>query len=74
MRIFLKISTRAPSTIFYGRGPARICTAIRARNLFVIGVTGTKGKTTTLELINAILENAGKRTALISSLAHKDRR
>ena len=39
--------------------------------LFVIGVTGTKGKTTTLELINAILEAAGKRTALISSLRVK---
>lgn len=42
-----------------------------SKNLFVIGVTGTKGKTTTLELINAILEAAGKRTALISSLRIK---
>ncbi len=36
-----------------------------------IGVTGTKGKTTTLELINAILEAAGKKTALLSSLRIK---
>jgi UDP-N-acetylmuramoyl-L-alanyl-D-glutamate--2,6-diaminopimelate ligase len=42
-----------------------------SKKLFVIGVTGTKGKTTTLELINAILEAAGKRTALISSLRVK---
>ena len=42
-----------------------------SEKLFVIGVTGTKGKTTTVELINAILENAGKRTALISSLRIK---
>ncbi len=42
-----------------------------SKNLFVIGVTGTKGKTTTLELINAILEAAGKRTALLSSLRVK---
>lgn len=42
-----------------------------SRKVFVIGVTGTKGKTTTLELINAILEAAGKRTALISSLRIK---
>jgi UDP-N-acetylmuramoyl-L-alanyl-D-glutamate--2,6-diaminopimelate ligase len=42
-----------------------------SKELFVIGVTGTKGKTTTLELINAILEAAGKRTALISSLRVK---
>ncbi len=41
------------------------------KELFVIGVTGTKGKTTTLELINAILEAAGKRTALLSSLRVK---
>lgn len=42
-----------------------------SRKIFVIGVTGTKGKTTTLELINAILEAAGKKTALISSLRIK---
>jgi UDP-N-acetylmuramoyl-L-alanyl-D-glutamate--2,6-diaminopimelate ligase len=39
--------------------------------IFVIGITGTKGKTTTLELLNAILEAAGKKTALLSSLRAK---
>jgi UDP-N-acetylmuramoyl-L-alanyl-D-glutamate--2,6-diaminopimelate ligase len=39
-----------------------------SRKIFVIGVTGTKGKTTTLELVNAILEAAGKKTAICSSL------
>ena len=39
--------------------------------IFAIGVTGTKGKTTTLELLNAIFETAGKRTALLSSLRVK---
>ncbi len=42
-----------------------------SRNIFVVGVTGTKGKTTTLELLNAILEAAGKKTALLSSLRVK---
>jgi UDP-N-acetylmuramoyl-L-alanyl-D-glutamate--2,6-diaminopimelate ligase len=42
-----------------------------SKKLFVIGVTGTKGKTTTLEIINAILEAGGRRTALLSSLRVK---
>lgn len=42
-----------------------------SRKIVVIGVTGTKGKTTTLELINAVLEAAGKKTALLSSLREK---
>jgi len=42
-----------------------------SENIFVVGVTGTKGKTTTLELVNAILEAAGKKTALLSSLRVK---
>ncbi len=41
------------------------------KKLFVIGITGTKGKTTTLELLNSILEQAGKKTALLSSLRVK---
>ena len=42
-----------------------------SRHMYVIGVTGTKGKTTTVELLNAILEAAGKQTALLSSLRIK---
>ncbi len=38
-----------------------------SKKMVVIGVTGTKGKTTTIELINTGLENAGKKTALLSS-------
>lgn len=42
-----------------------------SRKIFVLGVTGTKGKSTALELINAVLEKAGKQTALLSSLRKK---
>lgn len=42
-----------------------------SRKLFVIGVTGTKGKTTTVELINAVLEEAGYTTALAGTLRFK---
>lgn len=42
-----------------------------SRRLFVVGVTGTKGKSTVLELMNAIFEEAGKNTALLSSVRRK---
>src|SRR3989338_7311756 len=42
-----------------------------SRKIFVFGVTGTKGKSTTIELINALLESAGKKTALVSSIRFK---
>ncbi len=38
-----------------------------SRKLVVIGVTGTKGKTTSVELLRAVLQNAGKKTAMLSS-------
>lgn len=42
-----------------------------SKKLTVIGITGTKGKTTTAELVNAILEAAGFKTALQSTLRFK---
>ncbi len=48
--------------IFYGHP---------SKKIFVVGITGTKGKTTTVEILNAILEAASKKTALISSLRVK---
>lgn len=42
-----------------------------AKKMIVIGVTGTKGKTTTVELVNSILEAAGAKTALSSTLHYK---
>lgn len=42
-----------------------------SRDIFVLGITGTKGKTSVAELISAILEEAGIKTALISTLRFK---
>lgn len=42
-----------------------------SRKLFVLGVTGTKGKSSVIELINAGLEAAGEKTAISSSLRFK---
>lgn len=42
-----------------------------AQSLRIIGVTGTKGKTTTAYLIEHILKTAGYKTALISTVANR---
>lgn len=42
-----------------------------SKKMIVIGITGTKGKTTTTEIVNAILEEAGYKTALASTLRFK---
>jgi UDP-N-acetylmuramoyl-L-alanyl-D-glutamate--2,6-diaminopimelate ligase len=42
-----------------------------SRHLTVIFVTGTKGKSSTAEILNAILEAAGKKTALLGTIRFK---
>lgn len=42
-----------------------------AKKLYVIGVTGTKGKSSVAELLSAILEEAGHTTALINTIRIK---
>ena len=42
-----------------------------SREITVIGVTGTKGKSTVVELINAIFEADGKRTAVAGTIRFK---
>tara|TARA_B100000745_G_scaffold53689_2_gene31884 strand:+ start:3406 stop:4677 length:1272 start_codon:yes stop_codon:yes gene_type:complete len=41
------------------------------RNIRVVGVTGTKGKSSVCELVNGVLEAAGYRTALASTIRFK---
>lgn len=42
-----------------------------SRKIKVIGITGTKGKSTTVELVSAIFEEAGYRTALSNTIRWK---
>lgn len=42
-----------------------------SKKIKIIGVTGTKGKSSTVEIINAILEKAGYRTALSNTIRYK---
>jgi UDP-N-acetylmuramoyl-L-alanyl-D-glutamate--2,6-diaminopimelate ligase len=42
-----------------------------AKELYVIGITGTKGKSSVGEMVNAILEDAGYKTALANTIRLK---
>jgi UDP-N-acetylmuramoyl-L-alanyl-D-glutamate--2,6-diaminopimelate ligase len=42
-----------------------------AKKIKIIGVTGTKGKTTTVEIINSVLEEAGFKTAVSGTIRFK---
>jgi len=42
-----------------------------SRKLYVIGITGTKGKSTTVEIMNSILEAAGYKTSLSNTIRFK---
>ncbi|MDR0887339.1 MAG: UDP-N-acetylmuramoyl-L-alanyl-D-glutamate--2,6-diaminopimelate ligase [Candidatus Nomurabacteria bacterium] len=46
---------------------ARVFYSNPARDLKIIGITGTNGKTTTVNMVNEILKAAGKKTAMFST-------
>jgi len=58
--------------VFY-RFPSRLCRSFggQAKKLKVIGITGTNGKTTTIEMISKILEEVGYKVALVDSIRFK---
>lgn len=75
-----KIRRVIPSTIFKTFQPiyhwtlsflAALWYRFPSRKIKVIGVTGTKGKSSTVEILNAILEESGYKTALSSTIRFK---
>lgn len=77
LRIFKKI---IPRGIFHVFQPAyhytlaltaAVIYRFPSRKIKVVAITGTKGKTSTAEIVNALLEEAGYRTALAGTLRFK---
>ena len=72
-RIFAAFAPK-PLLALYHRFLARlgaIAYGFPSQRLIVIGVTGTKGKSSVTEMLSAIFEEAGEKTALINSIRFK---
>lgn len=78
--ILAKIRRRLPNGMFRFFQPAyhwalafaaALWYRFPSRKVKVIGITGTKGKSSTVEILNAILEEAGYKTALSSTIRFK---
>lgn len=70
MRKVLPVGTVRGVEELYRKGRVQVLSArygFPARGLKVIAVTGTNGKTTTVNYINEILKEAGKKTAMFST-------
>ena len=78
--ILNKIKTIIPVTLFRALNGmyhriivllAAIWYGFPSRKIKVIGITGTKGKSSTVEILNAILEESGYKTALSNTIRFK---
>jgi UDP-N-acetylmuramoyl-L-alanyl-D-glutamate--2,6-diaminopimelate ligase len=75
-KLLRKVKSLIPASVFKALQPlyhyllagfAALYYGLPSRRLYVVGVTGTKGKTSTTELVAAILEEAGLRVALANT-------
>ncbi len=78
--ILFSVRKLIPQVVFRGLQPAyHYCIAFAAavfygfpsRHIHIVAVTGTKGKTSVTEMTNAILEEAGFKTALCNTIRFK---
>ena len=76
-KVFAKIKRIIPPRVFYALQPwyhfllaclAALAYWFPSRHISVIGVTGTKGKTTVVHLLHEILASSGAKVASLSSL------
>lgn len=79
-KTLLTVRRFIPKKIFDSLSPAyhwtlALCAAVfyrfPSRQIKVIAVTGTKGKSSTVEILNAMLEEAGYKTALSDTIRYK---
>ncbi|MEK7589945.1 MAG: UDP-N-acetylmuramoyl-L-alanyl-D-glutamate--2,6-diaminopimelate ligase [Patescibacteria group bacterium] len=81
IEIILKIGKKIiPKKIFHAGQPVyhfllalagTVYYRFPSQKIFVVGVTGTKGKTSATEMINEILNEAGHKTALLNTIHFK---
>ena len=78
--LLLKIKGLIPIKIFKSIQPiyhfllaniSAIINCFPARNIHIIAITGTKGKSSTTEYVNAVLEAGGYKTAILSTIRFK---
>lgn len=79
-KILRKIEKLIPRSIYKTMQPiyhyilmmiGTIIYKLPGRHIHIIGITGTKGKSTTAEYVNSVLEAAGYKTAILSTIRFK---